>query len=100
MPAKVKDRTQMSLTIAHAQSLRAQCDLELSASDMVLVPDTLSCHGGYSCNIIVNSHHGGQSNSPDTNMFDFILCKNFKKRTVIFTFKLATNVFPQTMHQF
>ena len=58
---KVLDQTQTGFTEAYAQSLRAECDLDLWPSDMVLVHDTSSCHNEHLCQIIFKSHYAWQS---------------------------------------
>ena len=44
MHNKVMGRTRTGFTDVYAQSLSADCDLDLWPSDMVLVCDTWSCH--------------------------------------------------------
>ena len=41
----------------YAKSLSADCDLDLQASDAVLVRDTLTCHYDPLCQIIFKSHN-------------------------------------------
>ena len=54
MHNKVMGRTRTGLSEVYAQSLSADCDLDRSPSDMILVRDTLSCH--HLCQIIFESH--------------------------------------------
>ena len=54
------------VSLVYAQSLSADCDLHLWPSDMVLVPDTSSCHDDHLCQIIFKSHHVRLSYGPDT----------------------------------
>ena len=63
-------RTVTGFTEAYAQSLSAACDLDLLPSDMVLVHDTLCCHDGHLCRIILKSYHSGRSNGSDTILDD------------------------------
>ena len=53
---KVMGWTRTGFTEVYAQSLSADCDLYLSPSNMVSVPDTLSCHDDHLCRIIFKSH--------------------------------------------
>ena len=69
MHNKVMSQTRTGFTEVYAQSLSADCDLDLWASDMVLVCDTSSCHDDYLCQIIFKSHHVQQSNESDTYRF-------------------------------
>ena len=48
---------QQVLIVAYEESLSADCDLDLLASNMVLALDTLSCNENYYCQIILKSHH-------------------------------------------
>ena len=57
MHNKVIGRTQTGFTEVSAQSLSANCDLDLCSSDMVLLPDTPFCHDNYLCQIIFKSYH-------------------------------------------
>ena len=50
-------RTQTGFIEAYAQSLIADCDLDLRPSDIVFVHDTSSCHDNYLYQIIFKSHH-------------------------------------------
>ena len=54
---EVLGRTQTGTTEVYAQSLSADCDLDLWPSDMVLNRNTLSCHGDHLCQIIFKSHY-------------------------------------------
>ena len=65
---KVMGLTQTDFTEVYAQSLSANCDLDLCLSNMVLVRDTSSCHDDHLCQIIFKSHYV-QSYGSDTNMF-------------------------------
>ena len=66
MHNKVMDRTRTGFTEVYAQSLSADCDLDLWPSEMVLVRDTWSCHDDHLCQIIFKSHHVRLSYGPDT----------------------------------
>ena len=66
MHNKVMDRTWTGFTEVYAQSLSADCDLDLWPSDMVLVLNISSCHDDHLCQIIFKSHHVLLSNGPDT----------------------------------
>ena len=66
---KVMSQTRTDFTEVYAQSLSADCDLDLWASDMVLVCDILPCHDDHLCQIIFKSHHVQQSNGSDTYRF-------------------------------
>ena len=44
--------TRTGFTEVYAQSLSADCDLDLWPSDMLLNRDTLSCHDDHLCRII------------------------------------------------
>ena len=57
MHNKVMGLTRTGSTEVYAQSLSADCDLNLWPSDMVLVRDTLSCHDDHLCQIIFKSHY-------------------------------------------
>ena len=63
---KVMGRTRTGFTEVYAQSLSADCDLDLWPSDMVLFRDTSSCHDDHLCQIIFKSHHVRLSYGPDT----------------------------------
>ena len=52
MHNKVMGRTRTDFTEVCAQSLCAECDLDLCPSDMVLVRDTSSFHDDHFCQII------------------------------------------------
>ena len=66
MHNKVMDRTRTGFTEVYAQSLSADCVLDLWPSDMVLVRDTWSYHDDHLCQIIFKSHHVRLSYGPDT----------------------------------
>ena len=66
MHNKVMGRARTGFTEVFAQSLSADCDLDLLPSDMVLVRDTLSCHDSHLCQIIFKSHYVRLSYGPDT----------------------------------
>ena len=55
-------QTQTGFTEVYAQSLRADCDLDLEPSDMILVHNTSSCHDDHLCQIIFRSNYAKQSN--------------------------------------
>ena len=55
MHNKVLGRTRTDFTEVYAQSLSADCDLNLQPSDMVLVLDTSSCHDDHLCQTIFQS---------------------------------------------
>ena len=57
MHNKVMGRKQTGFTEVYAQSLSADCDLDLRPNDMVLVRDTSSCHDDHLCQTIFKSHH-------------------------------------------
>ena len=57
MHNKIMGRTQTGFTEVYAQSLSADCELDLWPSDMVLVHDTLFCHDDHLCQIIFKSHY-------------------------------------------
>ena len=59
-------RTRPGFTEVYAQSLSADCDLDLWLSDIVFVRDTLSCHDDHLCQIIFKSDHVRLSYGPDT----------------------------------
>ena len=69
MRNKVMGRTQTGFTEVYAQSLSADCDLDLSPSDIVLVRHTSSCHDDHLCQIIFKYNHSYQSYGSDTNRF-------------------------------
>ena len=56
MHNKVMGLTRTGFTEVYAQSLSADCDLDLWPSDTVLVCDTSSCHDNHLCQIIFKSH--------------------------------------------
>ena len=62
----VMGRTGTGFTKVYAQSLSADCELDLRPSDMVFVLDTSSCHDDYLCQIIFKSHHLQLSYGLDT----------------------------------
>ena len=78
MHNKVMGRTRTGSLEVYAQSLSADCDLNLWPSDMVLVRDTLSCHDDHLCQIIFKSHYALQSYGSDTNRCHWSLCTKFK----------------------
>ena len=57
MHNKVMGWTRTGFTEVYAQSLSADCDLDLSRSEMDLIRNTLSCHDNYLCQIIFESHY-------------------------------------------
>ena len=57
MHNNVMGRTQTGFTEVYAQSSKADCDLDLWPSDMVLVHDTSSCHGDHLYQNIFKSHN-------------------------------------------
>ena len=57
MHNKVMGRTRTGFTEVYAQSLSADCDLDLWPSDMVLVRNTSSCHDDHLCQIIFKFHY-------------------------------------------
>ena len=63
---KVMGWTQTGFTEVYAQSLSANCDLDLWPRDMVLVRYTSSCHDDHFCQIIFKSHHVQLTYGPDT----------------------------------
>ena len=65
MHNKVMSRTQTGFTEVYAQSLSADCDLDLWPSHMVLVCDTSSCHDDHLCQIIFKCHLVQLSYGPD-----------------------------------
>ena len=65
-------------TEIYAQSLRADCDIDLWSTDMVLVHDTLFCHDDHLYQIIFKSDHAWQSYSSDMNKLHWSLCTKFK----------------------
>ena len=66
MPHKAMGRTGTGFTEVYAQSLSADCDLDILPSDMVLVRDTSSCHDNHLCQNIFKSNHVRLSYGPDT----------------------------------
>ena len=48
-------RTRTGFTEVNAQSLNADCDLDLWPSDMIFVRDTSSCHDNHLCHFFFNS---------------------------------------------
>ena len=65
MHKKVIGRARTGFTEVYAQSLSADCDLDLWPSDMVLICDTSFCHDDYLCRIIFKSHHVRLGYGPD-----------------------------------
>ena len=63
--AKDIDRIQACVTIAFAQSSPALYDLEFQGSDIALARDML-CHDEIFNQIMLKSHHAGQSYGSDT----------------------------------
>ena len=57
MHDKVMNRTGTSFFEAYAQSLSANCDLDLRPSDMFFVRDTPSSHDNHLCQIMLKSNH-------------------------------------------
>ena len=57
---------QEQVSLVYAQSLIADCDLNLQPSNMVIVRNTSSCHDNHLCQIIFKSHHVLLSYGPDT----------------------------------
>ena len=57
MHNKVMGLIRTDFTEVYAQSLSADCDLDLWPSDMGLVRDTLSYHGDHVCRIIFKSYY-------------------------------------------
>ena len=57
MHNKVMGRTQRGFTEVYAQSLNADCEIDLRPSDMVLVHDILSCRDDHLCHIIFKTHY-------------------------------------------
>ena len=66
MHDKVIGWTQTGFTGVYAQSLSADCDLDLSPSNMILVLYTLSCHDDNLCQTVFKSHLAGRTYGPDT----------------------------------
>ena len=54
---KVMGRTRTGTTEVYAQSLSADCDLDLWPSNMVFVHNTSSCHDDHLCQIIFKFHY-------------------------------------------
>ena len=75
MHNKVMGRTQTDYTEVYVQSLSADCDLDLSPSDIVLVRHTSSCHDDHLCQIILKSYYALQSNGSDMNRFHWSMHK-------------------------
>ena len=48
---------QQVFIVTYEKSLSVDCDLDFSASNMVLVLDTPSCYENYQYHIILKSHH-------------------------------------------
>ena len=69
MLPKVMGPTRTFSTEVYAQSLSADCDLDLLPIDMFFVRDTLSCRDNDLCQIIFESHHASQNYGSDTNRF-------------------------------
>ena len=63
---KVMGRIRTGFSEVYAQSLSADCDLDLWPSDMVLVRGTSSCHDNHFWPIIFKSNQVRQSYGPDT----------------------------------
>ena len=53
----------------YGQSLSADCDLHLQASEIVLARDISSCHNGHLCNIILKSNLAGQIRGSEMKSF-------------------------------
>ena len=70
MHDKVMGLTQTGFSEANAQSLSADCDLDLWPSNKVLTRDTLSSPDEHLCQIIFKSYYAGQSYGPDTHTCD------------------------------
>ena len=51
---------------AYAQSPHAQCDHDLQAGNMTILPDRLSCHDDYLGQIFFKFHLSGRSYGSDT----------------------------------
>ena len=69
MHNKVMGWIRTGFTEVYAQNLSADCDLDLSPRDMVLIYNITSCHDDYLCQISFKSHHALQSYGLDTNRF-------------------------------
>ena len=54
-------------TQIYAQSLSADCGIDLWPNDMILLHDTLFCHDDHLYQIIFKSHHAWQSYGSDMN---------------------------------
>ena len=50
-------RTQTGFTEVYAQSLSADCDLDIWLNDIAFVCDTFYCHDDHLCQIIFKSHY-------------------------------------------
>ena len=57
MHNQVIGRTQTGFTEVYAQSLSADCDLDLWPSHIALIRDTSSCYDDQLCQIIFESHN-------------------------------------------
>ena len=57
MHNKVTGWTRTGFIEVYTQSLRADCDLDIWSSDMVLNCHISSCHDDHLCHIIFKSHH-------------------------------------------
>ena len=71
-------QTQTGFTEIYAQSLSADCDIDLWSRDMVLVRDTLFCHDYHLYQIIFKSDHAWQRYGSDMNKLHWKLCTKFK----------------------
>ena len=56
MHNKVMGQTQKGFTEIYEQSLSSDCDLDLCPSDIILIPNTSSCHDDHLCQIIFKFH--------------------------------------------
>ena len=65
-------RQARQITEACAQTVSADCELDIWLRDMLLAQDTLSCLDDHSCQIIFKSHHAGWGYSLNTRC----LCTN------------------------
>ena len=66
MHNKVMGRTRTGFTQVYAQSLSADCDLNLWPSEMVLFRDISTCHDDLLCLMTFKSHHVRLSYGPNT----------------------------------
>ena len=66
---KVKGGTQKRFIEVYAQSLSADCDLDLLPSDIILVRDTSSCHDDHCAKLFSNPTIHNKSYGWDTNRF-------------------------------